>query len=354
MGGRDDIKGLRAQELLTTLRAARGPNAADLIGGPTPLQYLGRLSKVLGQDVFIKRDDATGHAVAGAKARKLEAVVGDGIARGFTSFATVGPAQSNTCRALAAACAVTGTQAHLVLAGETPSVLSGNALLSAMLGATLYWAGSLPMGELFSALDRYVSDRRRLGEHVLIVPPGCSNALGAIGMAAGYAELLVQCEAIGIQPTQIFHASATGGIWAGLELGAALLVGGPRPIAVLVLDDLYTDTRGAYAAIFNEAATAIGVTDRRSATTVDIDDSELAAGYGRASSACLEAVSLFARTEGVILDPVYTGQAATVLIRRIHEGRAQGPVVLWHSGGLQALGDAAMTVTLNQVVNRLR
>jgi 1-aminocyclopropane-1-carboxylate deaminase/D-cysteine desulfhydrase-like pyridoxal-dependent ACC family enzyme len=348
MGGRGDTARLRASELLGTLRAARGPHSANFLGGQTALQHLARLSRTLGQDVYIKRDDATGHSVAGAKARKLEAVVGDAIAQGYTSFATAGPAQSNTCRALAAACAITGTKAHLVLIGDEPGILTGNVLLSAMLGATLHWTGSIPLAELFFSLDRYVEGRRSCGERVLVVPPGCSNALGTIGMAAGYAELMVQCGEIGILPAEIVHASATGGIWAGLELGAALL-DGPRPVAAIVLDDLYSDTRAAYAAIFNQAAAAIGQTHRRTASSVNIDDSELAAGYGRASPECLEAIALFARTEGVILDPVYTGQAAAVLIRRIRQGRARGPVVLWHSGGLQALGDQVMTATLNQV-----
>ena len=348
MGANEHVPAWTPSSLIRTLRDQY--RQRRFIGGATPLRRLARFSQVIGVEVFAKRDDEASFAFAGAKARKLEMVLGTALAQGYEALITMGPPQSNTCRALAAACAGAGLQAHLVLAGDPPKDLSGNALLAAILGAQIKWVGPLEHSKLEAALVERARELNKSGLRTLTVSAGCSDVRGIMGMAAGYAEMMNQCEKLGVEPAEIVHASATGGIWAGLELGAALL-GGARPIAALVVDNLFADTRATYADLFNSASAALGLTERRTSDEVRVDASEVAGGYGQPSPECLDAIALLARTEGIVCDPIYTGKALAVLIRRARSGLIDGPVVFWHSGGVQTLGDHGVVQTLNQRFN---
>jgi 1-aminocyclopropane-1-carboxylate deaminase/D-cysteine desulfhydrase-like pyridoxal-dependent ACC family enzyme len=326
-----------AEERLRALRAAF-PLVPLLGASPTPLNFLERFSEAVGVQIWIKRDDIASFGVAGAKARKLEFIVADALRLGVDALVTIGPAQSNTCRALAASCAASGLRAHLLFAGPQPKVSAGNALLAETLGAEVRWVGDIPMGGYHEALREYVETLEQSGVRVLTIAPGCSSALGVVGMAAGYLEMLVQASALGLTPTRIVHSSATGGIWAGLTLGASL-VDGPRACSTLVVDDLYPDTRSAYASIFNDAARVIGHNARIRPDEVLLDESQLYSGYGKCSPEVVSAIRLLARTEGVICEPIYGGKALASLISKATHGQLKGPVVFWHTGGVQALGD---------------
>lgn len=317
--------------------------SVPLVGVPaTPLMPLERFSAAIGVPVWIKRDDIGSFGIAGAKARKLEYIVAHARRVGAEALVTIGPAQSNTCRALAAACAAAGLHAHLLLAGSRPDALFGNALLAETMGASIRWVGDVAMSCYRDILREYVSTLESSGVRVLEVEPGCSNVLGVVGMATGYLEMLEQASEFGVLPTRVVHASATGGVWAGLMLGASL-VEGPLAHPALVVDDLYPDTRLAYASMFNDAARAIGHGVRLQSSDLFIDESQLASGYDQCSADVVSAIRLLARTEGIVCEPIYTGKALAALISSARQGLFEGPVVFWHTGGVQALGDPVVS-----------
>jgi 1-aminocyclopropane-1-carboxylate deaminase/D-cysteine desulfhydrase-like pyridoxal-dependent ACC family enzyme len=334
----------RARNHLESLRA-RHP-MASLIGAPTPLQYLPRFSDALGTQVWIKRDDIASFGIAGSKARKLELVVAHAKTAGFDSLLTIGPRQSNTCRAVAAACAASGLRAHLLLAADEPAQLTGNALLAHLMGASIHWTGPLEMRMLHDALGRHADTLRAAGHHPLVVAPGCSDTLGIVGMAMGYVEMHCQALEAGMLPRSIFHASATGGVWAGLKLGSTL-TSGAAPTAVLVLDDLYADAVAKYVELYARASEHLGEGGEPGADEVDLDCSMLEVGYGRASAQIIEAIKLIARTEGIVCEPHYSGKALAALISRSRCGDLRGPAVFWHTGGVQVLGDPEITAMLS-------
>ena len=315
----------------------------------TPLVRLDRLSDQLGVDVWLKRDDVAPFGIAGAKGRKLGVIVARARETGADTLVTIGPAQSNTCRALAAACAMTGLKAHLVIASHPPAQLSGNLLLARMMGATIEFAGDVPMRDLGGALDSSIERLRAHGARPLRLEPGCSSPDGVIGMLLGYLDFVVQCGETELAPSAIRHGSATGGLWAGLALGAAL-TGGPAPLASLVLDDLYPDTLAGYMALAQASLARLGDPTLVAPLAAALDRRRLEDPYGTLSAERVRVLATFARSDAVILDPVYAGAAAQSLLADARAGVLKGPVVLWHSGGVQALGDAALAAEIGRLL----
>jgi 1-aminocyclopropane-1-carboxylate deaminase/D-cysteine desulfhydrase-like pyridoxal-dependent ACC family enzyme len=318
-----------------------------LLPGPTPLERLDRFSDAIGVETWIKRDDIGPFTVAGAKARKLELVAARARDEGARALLTIGPPQSNTCRAVAAACAAVGIEAHLVFANDRPEALTGNALLASLMGATLHWAGRIPLADYHVVLARHAARLAEEGIPHQVIDPGCSNGLGIIGMMLGYLEMTEQARASGLSPRSIVHASATGGVWAGLELGA-VLTGGPRPRPVLVLDSLFPDMRLAYAERFNRAAREAGLSLHYRPQDVVLDESQLAVPFGQADDATIDAIRTLAQLEGIMCDPMYTGRALASFIAAAKRKEIEGPLVFWHTGGLQALGDPEIMKMLNK------
>lgn len=326
-------------ERMIAERFARQP----LLDVPTPLQFLPRFSRAIGAEVYIKRDDCGAFALAGAKARKLERIIAEALRQGCTTLLTAGPAQSNTARVVAAACATAGLHAEILLRDAPGEVLEGNALISRLTGATVVQCGELPWPQMDERL------RQRAAQHrsAYVVPFGGTTPSGVAGMLAGYLEMQSQLRQCGVTATAVYHASATGGIWAGLELGAVATTG-PRPRPVAVIADVYPDMRRRYAEIFNEAADALSWPAHMRAESVRLDESAIGADYGEPTEAALEAIGLLMRTEGILCDHVYTGKALAALVADARASRLAGPVVFWHSGGLPGI----MTSTAMRVLNR--
>jgi D-cysteine desulfhydrase family pyridoxal phosphate-dependent enzyme len=299
---------------------------------PTPVEPLPGVSTALkGPTLWVKRDDQTGLAFGGNKTRKLELLVAEARANGARTLITTGAVQSNHCRQTAAAAARFGFDCILVLAGEKPAQVSGNLLLDQLFGAEVVW---IPPSNREQALKEAFDAAWEAGRRPYLVPYGGSNATGAAAYALALQELLEQ----GQHPDWIVFASSSGGTQAGLVLGARLF-GFQGKILGISVDQPAGELQARVALLATETADFLGEKLRFTPDEVLVNDDYLGQGYGVMGSPERQAVQLFARRDGLLLDPVYTGRAAAGLIDLIHKGFfAVGTSVLfWHTGGTPAL-----------------
>lgn len=303
---------------------------------PTPIEPLDRLSAHLsGPRLLIKRDDQTGLATGGNKARKLEFLVGEALAAGADVLVTGGAAQSNHARQTAAAASRVGLRSVLVLKGQEPSSRSGNLLLDDLLGAEIRWCGNRDLG---AALQGTAEDLWHSGARPALIPYGGSSPVGAAGYVAAMEELVVQLDAMDEQVTSIVFASSSGGTQAGLVLGARCCGYTGRILGISV-DRLSAELAGHVAELATETAALLGKPYTFLPEDIQVNDDYLGGGYAIVGDPEREAIRLFARVEGLLLDPVYTGRAAAGLIDLAGKGCfAKGETVLfWHTGGTAGL-----------------
>jgi 1-aminocyclopropane-1-carboxylate deaminase/D-cysteine desulfhydrase len=306
----------------------RRPRVA-LTGPPTPLEPALRLSRELGVEVWLKRDDVGTLGLMGNKVRKLEFTLGEALDQGAESVITLGAPQSNHARATAAAAARLGLHAVLVMGGERPAgAPSGNLLLDALFGAEVIFAGTEDWAQLAERVQDLAEGRA--GTYTL--PAGGSSPVGALGFVAAYSELLAQLEDMDVHPREVYHASTSGGTHAGLMAGHALAGRGPRPVGFDV-GQIVPDARGLVAWLANEAGALLGADLALRSEDARLDLSQLGDGYGAFTAAGIEAIGLLARSEGVLLDPVYSAKGMAGLVADARAGRVEGPVVFWHTGG---------------------
>ncbi len=316
----------------------------DLGHWPTPLEPLPRVSRKLGRfDVWVKRDDQTGLATGGNKARKLAYLMAEAVRQGADPVMTTGAQQSNHARQTAAAAARAGLPCVLVLGGEPPAAAQGNYLLDTILGAEVRWAGEQP---LMAALTREATALREAGRAPYVIPYGGSNSLGVCGYVAAMLELWEQMRARDLHFGSIVVASSSGGTQAGLLVGARAL-GYPGRILGISIAEPAKSFRQEIAQLANGAAKLLALDIAIAPADVLVSDAYLGGGYGVVSDLEREAIALAGRTEGLLVDPVYTGRALGGLIAQARQGTfAPGERVLfWHTGGTPALfayGDAAL------------
>jgi D-cysteine desulfhydrase family pyridoxal phosphate-dependent enzyme len=302
---------------------------------PTPLEPMDRFSDWLGGPrVLVKRDDLTGLALGGNKARKLEYLCGEAQARGCDVLVTGGGAQSNHARMTAAAANRLGLDCHLAVGGKEPSVYSGNLLLDRVLGATLHFTGADSYYEVEAAIEEVAARLTADGRRPFAMPIGGASVTGAAAFVDAADELMaqVQRDRTGDAVEWIVVADGSGGTHAGLVAG---LGGAVRVLGVDV------GTRPDLDAVVPRLAAEAAARTGRAAPgdEIDLDHSRFGDGYGAITDGALEAIERVAGLEGVILDPVYTGKAMAGLIGAAREGRfAPGKtVVFWHTGGAVAL-----------------
>jgi D-cysteine desulfhydrase family pyridoxal phosphate-dependent enzyme len=302
---------------------------------PTPLQRANNLERELGERsprIWIKRDDLTGLAFGGNKARKLEYLVADAITRKATILVTEGAAQSNHARMTAAAAAISGLKCLLVLDARRAARIEGNLLLDNLLGAEILVVDGRE--ERRSKMKTIASELEKRGERPYMIPTGGSVPLGALGYVRAMVELVSQLMDAGEAPARIYLPTGSQGTLAGLAFGAALLSAGDIVYGVAVEDDSLTLREDA-APIATGAAGLLGSELTFSADSFTVDDGYVGAGYGIPTPGGLEAIALLARTEAIMLDPVYTGKAMAGLIDHVRSGQI-GPddsVVFLHTGG---------------------
>ncbi len=307
---------------------------------PTPLEPLPRLSAHLGgPDIYVKRDDATGLALGGNKARKLEFLIADALAADADTLITMGAPQSNHCRQTAAAAARYGLACHVVLVDRVTFpdrnlyLGSGNMLLDHMAGAQVH---IVPGDSDQEAEFAWVAEEvRASGHRPYIVPIGGSNALGTLGYVVAGHELTDQAAAAGIAVDAVFVTAGSGATQAGLMVG----LGDAVPVVGICIGDPPSVLKPEIARLATEAAELIGVPRTYTDADVDLRDSYIGPAYGQPTEGMVEALRLCASLEGLILDPVYTGKAMAGLIDLIRGG-AYGKgqsVVFMHTGGTPSL-----------------
>ncbi len=300
---------------------------------PTPVEPLPRLSAHLqGPRLLVKRDDQTGLAFGGNKTRKLEFLVADALAQHATLLITGGAAQSNHCRQTAAAAARFGLACTLVLTGDPPDRRSGNLLLDTLLGAHLVWTGSQNRDEVMRQVE---AEARAQGQRPYLIPYGGSNQVGALGYVFAMQELLEQ----DIHPDWIILASSSGGTQAGLMVGARLFGFQGRILGISIEKPEVALRQDIIADLATRTARYLDQNFTFTPEDVLVNDDYLGQGYGVMGPAEEEAIRVFARQEGLLLDPVYTGRAAAGLLDLIRQGffHSGETVLFWHTGGTPAL-----------------
>ncbi len=307
---------------------------------PTPIAPLHNLSKGLGDglSISIKRDDNSGLAMGGNKTRKLEFILADALASGADTIITAGAIQSNHCRQTAAAAASLQLECHLVLGGHAPDSASGNLLLDKLFGCHIHWAGSNRKGE---DIPERVEQLRKQGKKPYVVPYGGSNELGALAFVEALKELKIQTDESHDSFTHIVFASSSGGTQAGLMLGKKILNAQYQLIGINIDKDESGQPalRDHILSLANNTAGYIDLNFKFTEKDLILNDNYTGAGYGVVGKPEKEAISLCARTEGILLDPVYTGRAMAGLIDMIRRGEIdkEARVLFWHTGGAPAL-----------------
>lgn len=306
---------------------------------PTPVAELTGLSALLrGPRIFIKRDDLSGVGLGGNKVRKLEYLIGDALAGGADTIVTGGATQSNHCCQTAAAAARSGLDCHLALGGEAPVDFQGNLLLDRLLGAELHWCGKYRKGE---KIPDICDELRSRGKHPYIVPYGGSNSIGACGFVEAMHELSEQQKQGLPFFTHIVFASSSGGTHAGMLVGSSMFSSGGQLLGISIDKE---DIRGnslekTIIRLAAETAELAGHKKHFSKDELILNTDYLGGGYGVVGDPEREAVTLAARHEGILLDPVYTGRAMAGLLDMIRKDKmtTEDTVLFWHTGGTPAL-----------------
>ena len=312
---------------------------------PTPLEPAPRLAAAIGlrgDRLWLKRDDLTGLGGGGNKVRKLERTLAAALRDGADCLVTTGAAQSNHARLTAAAGARLGLPVTLVLAGRPahpgdPAAPAGNLLLDQIFGARIRWAGDADDIRLAAAADETAAELASSGARPAVIPFGGSNRDGALAYADAARELRDQLrnelgDRLGDQG-RLAHATSVVAVGSGGTMAGLVAELGP--------EDVLGVHTGAVAAPGEAvAALASAITaERLDPRTLRLRFDQVGAGYDRLSEAAAAAIRLTARTEGIVLDPTYTGRAMAGLIAAAGDGDIgrDAPVVFWHTGGLPGL-----------------
>ncbi len=319
------------------------PPRVPLAHTPTPLDQLRRVGLDLGVELFMKRDDLTGSSLTGNKVRKLEYLLADAVARSADTVLTCGGAQSNHCRATAVAAAKIGLKTRLLLRTPDPlhpPQLGGNILLDRLVGAEIVWVTPeeyRDREEIFVRMSTELTDQ---GRRPYVIPEGGSNGLGAWGYVRCAEELAADLAALGPQrKTTIVYAAGSGGTGAGLVLGARMVGLDARVVGFNVCDDRPHFVNAIGQIVEDMIRTHwLNVKFARE-RDVEIIDGYVGRGYAESRAEELELIIEVARSEGIILDPVYTGKAFYGLISELKKNpELLGErIVFVHTGGLFGL-----------------
>ena len=337
MTGVDHVKMERELERFQRVRLAHVP---------TPLEFAGRLTEYLGgPQIWIKRDDCTGLAFGGNKARKLEFFMGEASRQGSDTIVTMGPVQSNHVRMTAAAACRLGMACHALLVGDVSGQPTGNFFLDHLFGLTYSviprTLDDLPPGmveeRIRETMDRLVHDGRR----PFLIPPGGAGPLGEISYCLAMKELLTQSREMGIDVDYVVTPVGSQGTLSGLVLGAKLLQLDTKFLGISVSLPGTCESAGLPTTeqMVKEAGLLLDTSVDVSSDDYEILYDYVGKGYGIPTEECLKAIELVAQKEGILLDPTYTGKSMAGLIDLVSRGRfdPKDTVVYLHTGGTPGL-----------------
>lgn len=304
----------------------------QLTTGPTPIEAVPRFSKVLGgPEIYIKRDDNTGLALGGNKARKLEYLMAEAVEQGADVVLTEGGLQSNHARMTAAAAAKLGVKAVLVLKGKEITEYQGNLLLDRLLGAEVVLVDPDGPIERRDALYQKAEELKAQGMKPYVIPTGGSTGVGALGYMQCTKEIIEQAKEMGIEFDWVVHAIGSGGTQAGLLAGQKIFGGSFR------IYGIGADNEDFKPEIFKITEELSEILE----TNIELKDDDIFLNYdyygpeyGVASEASVEIMKLLARTEGIIIGPIYTGKALTGLADLISRGyfKPEEKILFVHTG----------------------
>jgi L-cysteate sulfo-lyase len=315
--------------------------------GATPLEPLPRLSRRLGGPrLWLKRDDGIGPAMGGNKGRKLEFLMADAMRQGKRRVVTFGGLQSNHARMTAAACAHLGLEAHLFFFEKRPPEFSGNLLLNRLLGARMHFVPFGGGGQAALTIERanrlaWLVSLLRLGPGAYFIPVGGHNVTGCLGYVAAAAELQRQVETLDLDAARVTVVTAvgTGGTLAGLLAGLVLL-NSPMQLLGIDVGKLWRSFPASLARLATELCRTLGEPHHFAAEEVPLIEGDyVGPGYAVFDQSCHEAICMLAQSEGVIVDPVYSGKAFSGLLDLVQRKRfnAGHEVIFLHTGGTAGL-----------------
>ncbi len=314
---------------------------AKILKLPTPLQKMPRLTSALkGPQLWIKREDCTGLAFGGNKERKAEFSLGDALSKKADVVITVGPLQSNHSRATAAAAAKLGLKVVLVITGKKPSNYDGNLLLNNILGAEIRFLEEKPSKLIKTRfMQEIAGELRRKGHIPYVIPTGASYPPGAVAYVNAMLELLTQARKNRFKVGTLVHAAGSGGTQAGLVLANKALGSKVKIIGVCAEPHSREHLTKETVEIAGEAAKLLDLDVVVKPDDVILHENYAGKAYEEPTPEALNAIELLAQTEGIILDPIYTGRAMAGLIDLIRHGRFGNDdnVVFMHTGGTPAL-----------------
>ena len=295
---------------------------------PTPVQKLESISRLLGTQVYVKRDDLTGLGLGGNKVRKLEYLLADAKAQGAEVVFTTGGAQSNHAMLTAAAARKLGMTPILILKKRGVTARQGNQLLEHLMGVDVRFMDTDDYADIYAEMDRV---GKALGRPYYKIPCGGSNALGTLG----YVDCAREIRDQGLHFDHLICAEGSGGTMAGLALGAKLYLPGTRVTGMMVDSDPFEEIT---VRLMREAAALLDADVQVSAEDFDLRDL-CGPGYAIPSQEGNAAVAMMAENEGLFLDPLYSGKAVAGLIAMAREGAFQPTdrVLFLHSGGAGGL-----------------
>lgn len=319
----------------------RMPERIHIANLPTKIEELTRFSvKIGGPTLYAKRDDQTGLELSGNKIRKLEYSIQEAISMGADTLITCGGIQSNHCRATAAAAAKLGLRSCLVLSGNETEIPDGNYFLNLLLGAEIK----------FITKDEYTNSRIQImqdinkklnsqGKKGYIIPEGASNGIGSFGYYNAMEEILWQETELNIKFNAVVVAAGSGGTYAGLFHANKINDNSARIIGINVRNDDDEYFADAISDILHES---FSYTDREIDFTkneIEIINGYVGDGYAMSRPMELKFIHELAKTEGIILDPVYTGKAMLGLVNEIKKGIFKDckNILFIHTGGLFGL-----------------
>jgi D-cysteine desulfhydrase/L-cysteate sulfo-lyase len=316
---------------------------------PTPLEEAPRFAAKIGGGVrvFIKRDDCTGLLLGGNKARHNEFLIGDALAENADMLVWGALVQSNNCRQTAAACAKHGLECRLYLSRAHQSTEpQGNLLLDYLVGAKVEFTDAAIGPELNAILASKAEEFRKQGRRPYMWDPPRVVPLASVSYLLCVAEIAEQLAERGIDAAGMYVSSA-GATGAGVAFAKSVL-GLPFPVRMICPMHWPWHIPTAMARDANAAAERLGLPHRLTPEEIDADESFIAPGYGLTSDAGREALDLLARTEAVLLDPVYTAKAMAGLIADVRAGKYEpgACLVFIHTGGVPAIfADPAAVLT---------